>query len=270
MKFIVIGFIFIISSCTPNISKQDSYKISKKTTYIYTNKNMVKIDGGTYEGFIGQDSGKLVKVKPFYMDDSPVTNEEFLDFLKKNPQWTKSNVSRLYADIDYLKNWPSDFEFPKDVSPNSPVTNISWFAANAYAKSVGKRLPTVDEWEFVALADATTKDASKKPEFSDAILKSYQKKDTYKTSIKLEQPNFYGVYDMYGKVWEWTEDFNSVMMSGESRNDSSKNEDLFCAGAAVTTSDLHNYAAFVRYAMRGSSKANYNVNNLGFRCAKDL
>ena len=58
MKFIVIGFIFIISSCTPNISKQDSYKISKKTTYIYTNKNMVKIDGGTYEGFIGQDSGK--------------------------------------------------------------------------------------------------------------------------------------------------------------------------------------------------------------------
>lgn len=270
MRFIGIVFIFIIASCSQKISMNETAEVSEKLTYIYSQKDMVKIDGGIYKGFIGQDSGRIVEVKSFYMDDSPITNSEFLEFLKKNPQWTKSKVTRLYADEDYLNNWPSDFEIPEDVSLDAPVTNISWFAANAYAESVGKRLPTIDEWEYAALADEVSKDASQKPEFTSFILKAYQKKGEFKTPIKQNNPNYYGLHDLYGKVWEWTEDFNSVMISGESRNDSSKNEDLFCAGAAVTTSDLHNYAAFMRYAMRGSLKANYTVNNLGFRCAKDL
>ena len=41
-----------------------------------------------------------------------------------------------------------------------------------------------------------------------------------------------GVYDMFGTIWEWTEDFSSVMMSGESRKDNTTNETLFCAGAS--------------------------------------
>ena len=88
--------------------------------------------------------------------------------------------------------------------------------------------------------------------------------------VRQGEPNFYGVYDMYGMVWEWTYDFNSVMMSGESRKDNTTNESLFCAGGAITASDLRNYAAFVRYALRGSIKANNCLNNLGFRCARDF
>src|SRR5690606_42013060 len=63
--------------------------------------------------------------------------------------------------------------------------------------------------------------------------------------VKQQSPNYYGLYDLYGMIWEWTEDFNSVMMSGESRNDQTTNETLFCSGAAVTTDDLKNYAAFI-------------------------
>ncbi len=232
-------------------------------------KKMVKIEGGSYEAFIGKDSGRVVKVSTFYLDDSPVTNAEYLQFLKINPQWTRSKVKKLYADSSYLKDWKSDFEIPENLSPDAPVTNVSWFAAKEYAKSVGKRLPTIDEWEFVALADQTTKNASKNPEFTDFILKAYQKKDKNKQIIRQEPANYYGVYNMYGMVWEWTFDFNSVMMSGESRKDNSTNDNLFCAGAAVTSADLRNYAAFVRYALRGSLKADYCLNNLGFRCAKD-
>ena len=153
---------------------------------------------------------------------------------------------------------------------DAPVTTVSWYAAKAYAKSVGKRLPTVDEWEFVAIADRVSKNASSDPAFTEHILQSYQSGEKFRIAIKSGQPNFYGVYDLYGLVWEWTEDFNSVMMSGESRRDNSKNENLFCAGASVTANDLRNYAAFIRFAMRGSVKANYCISNLGFRCAKDI
>jgi len=81
--------------------------------------------------------------------------------------------------------------------------------------------------------------------------------------------NFWGVHDMHELVWEWTQDFNSVMISSESRSDG-KNNNLFCSSAAVGATDLMNYAAIMRYAFRSSVKGNYAINNLGFRCAKDI
>ncbi len=259
-----------------NLSCSDQSGISEKKTIsksslklISSSKKMIEIEGGTYEAFIGKDSGRVIRIKSFFLDETPVTNAEYLQFLKANPQWTRSKVLRLYADSTYLKYWKSDYEIPENISPEAPVTNVSWFAAEAYARSVGKRLSTIDEWEYVGLADEHSANASKKPEFTDFILRSYQKKDKNKQPVKQGKPNYYGVYDMYGMVWEWTYDFNSVMMSGESRKDNTTNESLFCAGAAVTSADLRNYAAFVRYALRGSLKADYSLNNLGFRCAKD-
>lgn len=274
MKILASIIVLIISitiiSCSKNsdISEKSTTETFKLNS-ISDDKKMAKIEAGTYKAFFGKDSTQNVKVSTFYLDESPVTNSEYLKFLKANPQWTKSKVKRVFADSSYLHQWKSDFEIPENANPDAPVTNVSWFAAEAYAKSVGKRLPTLDEWEFAAAADETSKNASEKTEFTDYILKSYQKKQS-KTPVKQQNPNYYGVYDLYGKVWEWTYDFNAVMMSGESRKDNTTNETLFCAGASVTSSDLKNYAAFIRFAMRGSVKANYAINNLGFRCAKDI
>lgn len=259
-----------IFSCSENREQQENKPQSPHLTSISDSKKMLKIDGGAYKPFVGKDTDSLTKVAPFYIDETAVTNAEFLKFLKANPQWTKSKVLKLYADSTYLHRWKSDFEIPEDVSPDAPVTNISWFAAKAYAESVGKRLPTVDEWEFVARADETNKNAAESEEFTNRILELYQQKGMYKKPVKQSKPNAWGVYDLFGVIWEWTEDFNSVMMSGESRKDNTANESLFCAGASVTSSDLKNYAAFIRFALRGSMKANYTVNNLGFRCAKDF
>ncbi len=269
----IIYFVVLVLSITSCSRKTDSSKSKmadhEALHFISSDKKMVKIQGGTYKAFIGQDSGKVVKVTSFFLDETPVTNAEYLLFLKANPQWTKSKVLRLYADSTYLKNWNGDYGVPKGISPDAPVTNVSWFAAEAYAKSVGKRLPTIDEWEYVGLADEHRKNASSDPSFTESILKSYQDRLRKNKSVKQGKPNYYGVYDLFGSVWEWTHDFNSVMMSGESRKDNTTNESLFCAGAAVTSSDLRNYAAFIRYALRGSVKANYTLNNMGFRCAKN-
>ena len=261
-----------LASCSQSPKSHPSTSVADhQLEFISSSKKMMKIDSGSYRAFIGKDSNNIIKVKSFYIDDSPVTNAEYLTFLKANPQWTRSKVLRLYADSTYLKHWKGDYQLPEKINPDAPVTNVSWFAAEAYAKSVGKRLPTIEEWEYVGLADRTSKNASDKPDFTDFILREYQqRKSNMNKVVRQGEPNFYGVYDMYGMVWEWTYDFNSVMMSGESRKDNTTNESLFCAGGAITASDLRNYAAFVRYALRGSIKANNCLNNLGFRCARDF
>lgn len=261
-----------LASCSESPKSHPSTSVvDHQLEFISSSKKMMKIDSGSYRAFIGKDSNNIIKVKSFYIDDSPVTNAEYLTFLKANPQWTRSKVLRLYADSTYLKHWKGDYQLPEKINPDAPVTNVSWFAAEAYAKSVGKRLPTIEEWEYVGLADRTSKNASDKPDFTNFILREYQqRKSNMNKVVRQGEPNFYGVYDMYGMVWEWTYDFNSVMMSGESRKDNTTNESLFCAGGAITASDLRNYAAFVRYALRGSIKANNCLNNLGFRCARDF
>lgn len=265
----ILGFLLFFSCSKKQITAENT-TLKPHLTFISCQKNMLKIEGGSYRPFVGKESDSLTFVNSFLMDETAVTNAEFLEFLKKNPQWTKSQVLKLFADSTYLHSWKSDYEFPADVSPQAPVSNVSWYAAKAYAQSVGKRLPTVDEWEYAARASEKLKDATENPEFTTKILKLYQQKYGYKKPVKQHEANAWGIYDLYGTIWEWTEDFNSVMMTGESRKDNTVNETLFCAGASVTSSDLRNYAAFIRFAMRGSMKANYTVNNLGFRCVKDL
>ena len=230
---------------------------------------MARVKGGTYTPLYGVDS-TLVAVESFEMDVYPVTNDQFLQFVKEHPQWQRSKVKRLFSDGNYLIDWEGDVSLGAKLDPNSPVTNISWFAAKNYCETQGKRLPSVDEWEYAAMADQTTADARKKESYNQLILDWYETPRTFKNEIGSTFKNYWGIYDLHGLVWEWTIDFNSVLISGESRKDVDKDSNLFCGSAALGASDLMNYAAFMRYAFRGSLKANYAGRNLGFRCVRPI
>lgn len=231
-----------------------------------TKREMVKIPAGSYEKFLVDDDSKTVAIKPFLLDTRAVTNQEFLEFVKANPKWVRSKVSKLYADGSYLKHWKSDLTFAGEIK-NSPVTNISWYAANAYSKWKGKRLPTMAEWEYVASGRIVNE---KQP--VDKVILSWYSKPTPKVlpSVYSAYQNVYKVHDMHGLIWEWVSDFNSVVMEGDSRSNSAINRELFCASGSYSAADKTNYAAFMRFAFRGSLKAKYAVNNLGFRCAADI
>lgn len=230
---------------------------------------MVKIEGGTYIPIYGSDSN-AVQVQDFMMDVFPVTNEQFLQFVKHNPQWRKSQVKELFGDANYLSQWKNDTTLAEDMLLRAPVTNVSWYAATAYCDWIGKRLPTVDEWEYAGMASADRQDARGDEDFTNDILHWYETPGTYRNEVGENKANFWGLHDMHGLVWEWTADFNSVLISGDTRKSSSGEKNLFCGGTSLNASDLRNYAAFMRYAYRGSLKANYSVRNLGFRCATDI
>ena len=266
--WIILCLAFLHSCQSGQEKKYVANKEKVKNEKIVSNKKMIFIEGGQYTPFYGRKD-TLVTVKPFLMDETPITNAEFLEFVKKNPQWSKSKIKAIYADSTYLKDWPSDFELPKNYKPNSPVCNVSWFAAKAYSESVGKRLPTQDEWEFVAQADDVVKNATKKPSYSSDIIDLYNVKNKQYNEIALSKPNAYGIYNMFDLIWEWSEDFNSTLTTGDSRKSQFDDKQLSCAGSAISANDIYNYAAFMRFAFRTSVQANYTVSNLGFRCAKD-
>lgn len=229
---------------------------------------MVKIEGGTYIPLYGRDSLQIT-ITDFQMDVYPVTNQQYIEFVKKYPKWKRSNVKKLFADGNYLKDWKSDTLLNENQSLKAPITNVSWFAAKDYCECQGKRLPTLDEWEYVAMANKEMPDARRLKDYNEFILSWYEKPKTSTNHIGSTFKNYWKVYDLHGLVWEWTYDFNSVLISGESRKDVDDDSNLFCGSAAVGTTDLMNYAAFMRYAIRGSLNANYTMKNLGFRCVKD-
>ena len=229
---------------------------------------MVPIEGGTYIPLYGRDSLQ-VTIGDFYMDVYPVTNQEYLQFVAEYPKWKKSKVIKLFADGNYLNDWESDLSLNQNQSLTAPISNISWFAAKAYCDCQGKRLPTIDEWEYAAMANEDAADARYLKTYNEYILSWYEKPKTFNNEIGSTFKNYWGVYDLHGLVWEWTSDFNSVLVSGESRKDVDNDSNLFCGSAAIGATDLMNYAAFMRYAIRGSLKASYTMRNLGFRCVKD-
>lgn len=235
-----------------------------------TNK-MVFINGGTYVPLFSLKSGN-VTVKPFYIDMYPVTNVEFQQFVNQYPEWQKGKVKPIFADNNYLKNWTSSNEIGKNFSTlkNTPVVYVSWFAAKKYCECQGKRLPTINEWEFVARASETKTDATKDKKYLQQILNWYaQPTPNVFKNVGSGFKNVYGVYDIHGLVWEWNLDFIAALSVKDSRDGNNLNSTEFCGAASNNSKTPQNYAAFMRYAMRSSLKANYSQPNLGFRCVKD-
>ena len=228
---------------------------------------MVKIPAGNYRPFlVSGEKRPAIKVGSFYLDVHAVTNADFLQFVRANPTWARSKVSRIFADDNYLKQWAGDLRIGDPRIEASPVTNISWFAADAYSQWKGKRLPTMVEWEYAGGA-VPVKDRSGAG-LTRLILEWYDHPaPLVLPPVQSTYRNVFGVFDMHGLVWEWVEDFNSVIANGAGEAGSNP---FVCGAGSAGAADKEDYAAYMRFAFRQSLQASYTVGSLGFRCARDI
>ncbi len=211
---------------------------------------------------------KPVHVARFELDRLPVTNGEFLVFVREHPQWQRGRVPALFADDDYLSHWAGVDALGDLVQPEQPVTRVSWFAARAYCAASGGRLPDWQEWELAAAASERLADARKDPAWRARILDWYsQPANKPLARVGLGPADAHGIQDLHGLVWEWVEDFNSLIVSGDSRDQGDPDKLRFCGAGALSLQGRDNFAILMRIAFLSSLEARSTARSLGFRCA---
>ncbi len=230
---------------------------------------MARVDGGQYLPHYAE-ARERVGITAFELDRFPVTRRDFLAFVTENPKWRRSEVKPIFAGPEYLANWAGDLDVGAAEAGDLRVTGVSWFAARAYCAWQGKRLPTTHEWEYAALASETKADASADADFIQRLVELSTRRGAALQPVGSGFRNLHGVHDLHGLGWEWVSDFNSTMSTDDSRSAGSHDRQLFCAAGAIQATDPSNYPAFLRFAVRASLKGATVVDNLGFRCARDL
>jgi formylglycine-generating enzyme len=232
--------------------------------------DMRPIRAGTYVPFYRLAARPTVRVRAFLLDARPVTNAAFLDFVRANPAWQRALTRRLFADGEYLSHWATDLSLGPQALPEQPVTRVSWFAARAFCRAMGRRLPTEAEWEYVARASERAADAPRDPATLARITAWYgHPGGGALPRVGAGRPDYWGLHDVHGLIWEWVEDFNSALVVTDSRDTTGPGAARFCGAASLGARDTRDYVAFMRYAFRQSLRGSYTVPNLGFRCAMD-
>jgi len=258
--------------------------------------NMVFVKGGTFD--MGSDSLQIraladklklpydylsgevpmhkVKLSSFYIDKYEVTNNEYKKFIDANPQWKRENIASSFTNGNYLKTWTDD-NYPKG-EDNYPVTNITWYSAMAYAKWIGKRLPTEAEWEFVARDRGKDLQYPWGNEIPDSSKANYGKsKIGHAIFVGSYPSNKLGVYDLAGNVWEycldaWDNNFyqHSPVDNPVSGKDSLKNYFEIKTRRVIRGGSWGGGSANLRTTFRDSHPVNGAGDHVGFRCVKDI
>lgn len=229
---------------------------------------MVKIAGGTFRPLYRQPGETMVTVAPFQIDVRPVTRAEYEAFVRSHPRWQRGRAPALFVDDAYLNDWAGPANAGEALARSLPVTDVSWFAAKSYCEAEGARLPTTNEWEYVARADEHARNAASSPFFLQRVLEL-----TLARSVRPVGSGFrnaWGIYDLHGGAAEWVYDFASIFAGEDSRATTKLDRDMTCAAGATHTGTAGDYAAYLRYALRGTVNARTTTGILGFRCARSL
>lgn len=228
--------------------------------------------------------------RPFAMSTSAVTLDEFREFI------TAAGRDMQGCDVydgDWKHRPESSWENPGFVQTGShPVTCTSWDDAKAYAAWLSAktghryRLPSASEWEYAAraggdadhpwnpdgagaCASANVADQSAARRFPGWTVFGCDDGYIYTAPVGSFKASAFGLNDMLGNVFQWTEDcwhedYKGAPIDGSARTDGDCSEHELRGGSWFTT------PAFVGAGYRNHFAANYRTSSVGIRLVRDF
>ena len=217
---------------------------------------MVKVPKGPFT--YGEGRIREMIDNAYWIDKYPVTNKKYRAFILADGYGNQACWSpegwkwKAEYNITCPKYW-NDTKWNK---ADHPVVGVSYFEAEAYAKWVGKRLPTEREWEKAARGEGGREYPwgdqfdKTKCNSSEAGLGRTTPVTQYSNGVSP-----YGCYDMAGNVWEWCANWYE-----EEKKDSRVRR-----GGSWDT-----HLGALRVSSRSGYNADYRTLYIGFRLAQDI
>jgi sulfatase modifying factor 1 len=313
----------IQTCCTPGRSTTIQFDGSRMTDSgtVAANSEMVTIADGVFrmggrdlDGIPQDGEGPIrdIHVDAFEIDACTVTTEQFANFVAvtkyvtdaerhgwsfvfasavgpdafdsilegsapQSPWWLAVKGAHWRQPEGQGSNW-------KD-NPDHPVVHVSWNDAVAYAKAVGKRLPTEAEWEKAARGGLTDQ---RYPWGNDLEPGGKHRCNIWQGDFPNENlgldgflttapaksylPNAYGLFNVIGNVWEWCVDRwsvdwhkpNSKATRHNPKGPNSENANVIRGGSYLCH---RSYCNRYRLSARSSNTPDSSTGNTGFRCA---
>jgi iron(II)-dependent oxidoreductase len=164
-----------------------------------------------------------IDLPAYYLDTTPVSNAAYLAFVEAGgyddprlwsvPGWQWRCRSGKRSPAFWVRDsgrwWRRRFGILEPLPDEEPVQHVCFFEADAYARYVGRRLPTEAEWEKAASWDPATGTKRRHPWGDEApgpLRANLGQARTRPTPVGSfpAGASAYGILQLLGDVWEWT------------------------------------------------------------------
>jgi formylglycine-generating enzyme required for sulfatase activity len=201
------------------------------------------------------------ETKAFWIDKYEVTNLQYKQFIDA----TKRKSPALFRNRTYPEG-----------KVDHPVVYVSWFDAHDYCQWAGKRLPTDIEWEKAARGSSDDRDYPWGDTFDVNNLNSpvrwkslHMEGDTTPAGSFEGGKSPYGLYDMSGNVWEWTDSWYTQYPGNKWPSENYGEMYKVLKGGSWWDCSYYQCGVSAPVFNRSYFKQSVKNSSFGFRCAKD-